>query len=83
MKRNFFSIGISHPKHEVNQGTLWRHALSFGAAYCFTVGPRFTKQASDTPKAFRHIPMFNYATIDELVGGLPYDCPLVGVVDVR
>lgn len=75
----YFGIGLYHPKHEVNQGTLWRSAYAFGANFAFTVGRRFTRQASDTPKAYHHVPMFNFADLDDLIGHLPYDCMFVGV----
>ena len=78
-RRGYYGIGIYHPKHECNQGTLWRSAYAFGAAFVFTVGPRFTKQSSDTTAAWRHTPMLCFATIDDLASHLPHSCPLVGV----
>lgn len=75
----YFSIGIYHGKHEVNQDTLWRSAYAFGASFVFTIGQRFSRQASDTGKAYCNIPMFNFSTIDDLIEHLPYSCPLVGV----
>lgn len=77
--RGFAAIGISHPKNAVNVGTLWRTAAIFDAAFLFTIGRRFPKQASDTMKAWRHTPMFEFTDIEDLRGHLPYDCPLVGV----
>lgn len=78
-KRGYFGIGIFHPKFEVNQGTLWRSAFAFGASFAFTVGRRFTRQASDTSNSYRHVPTYNYHDIDDLVNHLPHSCPLVGV----
>ena len=78
-QRGFFAIGICHAKKEVNIGTLFRTAQSYGAAFVFTVGRRYKTQASDTTKAWRHVPLYHYATIDELVESLPYSCPLVGI----
>lgn len=43
-----------HAKKEVNLGTLMRSAFNFGAAYVFTVGRRYSEQASDTVRAVRH-----------------------------
>ncbi len=77
--RGFFGVGIYHPKHEVNQGTLWRSAFAFGANFAFTVGQRFKKQASDVPRAWHHVPMYHYRDLDDLVEHLPHDCMLVGV----
>lgn len=79
MKRGFYGIGIFHPKSECNQGTLWRSAWAFGADFIFTVGARFKKQASDTPKAHLHVPMYHYLDLADLMQHLPYNCPLVGV----
>ena len=64
--RGYFGIGVYHAKKDVNIGTLWRSAYIFGASFIFTIGRRFPKQASDTVKAFRHIPLFEYQTIEEL-----------------
>ena len=77
--RGFFEIGIFHGKSEVNIGTLWRSAIQLGAAGIFTVGRRYKMQSSDTCKAFRHIPLRHFATIDELVEALPHACPLIGI----
>jgi tRNA G18 (ribose-2'-O)-methylase SpoU len=72
-------VGIWHPKHECNQGTLWRSAYAFGASFIFTVGPRFAKQPGDTPRAWKHVPVFRFTDLEDLKQHLPYDCPLVGV----
>ena len=77
--RGYFGIGVYHPKTEVNIGTLLRSADAFGAAFVFTVGRRFRKQASDVWKSWRHIPVFEVADIDGLRRWLPFSCPLVGV----
>lgn len=78
-ERGYFGVGIFHPKFEVNQGTLWRSAFAFGADFIFTVGRRFTHQASDTPKSWMSVPMYHYLDMDDLVAHLPHACPLVGV----
>lgn len=75
----FFGIGVYHIKSEVNIGTLMRSAHAFGASFAFTVGRRYKKQASDTTKAWRHIPLFRFDTIESLKGNLPFGCSLVGV----
>lgn len=77
--RGWFAIGIEHTKTETNVGTLWRTAHSLGAAYVFTIGRRYHQQASDTTKAWRHIPLFHYATLDECLMARPHDALLVGV----
>lgn len=77
--RGFFGIGIIHGKSQPNLGTLWRSAHSFGADLLFTVGARYTPQASDTTKAWRHVPLFNFTDVDDLVAHLPFACRLIGV----
>jgi tRNA G18 (ribose-2'-O)-methylase SpoU len=77
--RGFFGIGIERSKTPMNVGTLWRSAGILGAAFIFTVGHRYPKQASDTIKAWRHIPLWTFDTLDDLYEHLPFDCQLVGV----
>jgi|SRR3990167_544904 len=78
--RGYFCVGIWQPKFEVNVGGVLRSAQSFGAAMVFTVGHRkYRKQASDTSKAFLHLPLVQFSGIDDLVAHLPHSCILVGV----
>jgi tRNA G18 (ribose-2'-O)-methylase SpoU len=79
MKRGYFGIGIYHPKTPVNMGTLWRSAQNFDASFMFTIGQRYQKQASDTTKAFRHIPLYNYKTFADFNRNRPYGCPLIAI----
>lgn len=76
--RGFFAIGIEHGKTLPNLGTLWRSANIFGAAFIFTVGARYKRQRSDTLKTPRHVPLFAFRDLDDLVEHLPDSCPLVG-----
>lgn len=78
--RGYCAIGIEHTKTEANVGTLWRSALAFDAAFVFTVGHRYHRQASDCA-AWRHLPLFHFDTLDDLRGHLPHDARLVGVED--
>lgn len=77
--RGFFEIGVWHPKTEVNVGTLWRSAWQMGAAGIFTVGQRYRSQASDTAKAWRHLPLRTYQDVDALWDALPHDAPVVAL----
>jgi tRNA G18 (ribose-2'-O)-methylase SpoU len=77
--RGYFGIGIVNGKTEANIGTLWRAAYLYEAAFVFTVGSRYKRQASDTPNTPRHTPLFEFQTVDDLIRHLPYGCPLVGV----
>lgn len=77
MKRGYFGIGIYHPKTTENIGTLWRSAHNFGADFIFTIGKRYQKQASDTTKAERHVPLYEYVTYEDFKNNLPKGCQIV------
>ena len=75
----YFGIGVYHPKYGVNIGTLWRSADIYGASFIFTIGRRYEKQASDTLKTWRRIPLWHFADFDDFHIHMPYNCPLVSV----
>ena len=77
--RGYFAVGVYRPKTEANIGTLWRTATLYGASLMFTVGHRYVRQASDTPKSWRHTPLMHFEDIDDLIAHLPYSAPLIGV----
>lgn len=78
--RGYFGIGVFHPKHEVNIGTMWRSAAALGATFTFQIGSRYNRQASDTVRAWRHLPHFVYPDIDSWYQhAIPYDCVPVAV----
>lgn len=77
MKRGYYGIGIYHPKTTENVGTLWRSAHNFGADFIFTIGSRYKKQASDTTKASRHVPLYEYDSIEDFKNHLPKGCEIV------
>ncbi|MDD3029814.1 MAG: RNA methyltransferase [Alphaproteobacteria bacterium] len=77
--RGYFGIGIFNGKTEQNIGTLWRSASILGASFIFTVGRRYSHQCSDTAKAPKHIPLFNYPTWDDFIEHIPSGCPIVAV----
>lgn len=79
MKRGFFGIGIQHTKMAENVGTLWRSASILGASFIFTIGKRYSKQASDTMSSWKHIPLYHYPDFEDFYKSIPYDCQLVGV----
>lgn len=78
-KRGYCGIGIEGAKTVANLGTLWRSAYTLGADFIFTIGDRYHPQASDTVKAYRHIPYFRYRDWEDFHDHIPYDCQLVGV----
>jgi tRNA G18 (ribose-2'-O)-methylase SpoU len=77
--RGYFEIGIYQGKTVMNLGTLWRSAYQLGAAGIFTIGQRMPMQASDTLKAYRHIPLRRFDTFEQFMNARPLDCPLIGV----
>jgi tRNA G18 (ribose-2'-O)-methylase SpoU len=79
MTRGYFEIGIVRGKCAPNVGTLWRSAYQLGAAGVFTIGKRYPIQASDTVKAWKHVPMREFADFDAFLAALPYSCPIVGI----
>lgn len=78
-KRGYFGIGIFHGKSSENLGTLWRSAAILGADFIFTIGKRYSKQASDTIHAVKHIPLFHYADYNDFLAHIPYNCPVCAV----
>lgn len=77
--RGYFGIGIYDWRHEENIGTLWRSALTFGADFIFTVGRPYKHQPSDTVKAPRHVPLYDYPTFERFAELMPRGAPLVAV----
>lgn len=77
--KGYFGIGCINMKNYINYGTLFRTAQIMGADFIFLIGKRFKKQASDTMKSWRHMPLFEYDTFDDFNKHRPYDCELIGV----
>lgn len=77
--RGFFAIGVSHPKTEHNIGTLLRSAHLYESAFVFTIGRRYRRQCTDTPKTPLHTPLLHFTDAQDLLDHLPHDAPLVGV----
>lgn len=77
MKRGYYGIGIYHPETIENLGTLWRSAHNFGADFIFTIGDRYHKQRSDTTKAYKHIPLWQFDTFDDFKKNLPNGAEII------
>ena len=77
--RGYCGIGIFDVKTDVNIGTLWRSAFAMGASHIFAIGKRYKAQASDTVKAHRHIPFFEYLTFEDFYEHIPKEARLVGI----
>jgi tRNA G18 (ribose-2'-O)-methylase SpoU len=78
-RRGYFAVGIWHPKNSANTGSLLRSAWLYGAAFVFTVGCRYDRQASDTVSTPHAVPLLHFASITDLAAHLPWSAALVGV----
>jgi len=78
-ERGYFGIGIYNPKTKHNLGTLWRSAYQMGASFIFLIKSRYKVQCSDTYKAYRHIPLFQFKDWKAFKTSRVYDCPVVAV----
>ncbi len=78
-KRGYFGIGCLNMKNGINYGTLFRTAKIMNANFIFLIGRRFKKQASDTVKSWRHMPLFEYKDFEDFNSHCPYNCDLVGI----
>jgi tRNA(Leu) C34 or U34 (ribose-2'-O)-methylase TrmL len=72
--RGYWGIGIVNGKFSVNAGQLLRSGLCFGANFLFTVGCRFSKQPTDTTNAEKHIPLFEFSDIEDMLKHRPNGC---------
>lgn len=77
--RGYYGIGIERGKSPLNIGTLWRSAFVYGAAFIFTIGKRYPHQASDTLNTWKHVPLYEYADVDDFALHRPIECPLIVV----
>ncbi len=78
-KNGYFGIGCLNMKTHFNYGTLFRTAQIMEAGFVFLIGKRFKKQASDTMKSWRHMPVFEYEDIGDFNNHRPYGGRLVGI----
>jgi tRNA G18 (ribose-2'-O)-methylase SpoU len=79
MSRGHVGIGFCNLKNSVNLGTLYRTAYCLGVNYIFIVGKPYKTQKSDTPKAWRTIPLFEYRDFEHFRETLPKETYLIGV----
>lgn len=79
-KRGYVGVAIYHPKTSNNVGSLWRTAHLLGVNFFATIGKRYRYQSSDTTKASRHIPLFEFESFEQFKANcIPYDCQLIAV----
>jgi tRNA G18 (ribose-2'-O)-methylase SpoU len=80
----YFTCGVVGAKHGHNLGTLWRSAYQLGAAGIFVVAERgaagsLHKEAADTTKAWRRIPMCQHEDWNAFAAAQPLGALLVAV----
>ncbi len=75
----FFGIGLQNGKTPENLGVLWRTAQNLGASFIFTIGKRYSKQASDTHNAVKAMPYYHYESFSDFTSNLPKGVRIVGV----
>lgn len=75
----FFGIGIQNGKTPENLGVLWRTAQNLGASFIFTIGKRYTNQASDTHNVVKSLPYYHYKNFDSFFEHLPKGVRIVGI----
>lgn len=75
----YFEIGVFHPKHETNIGTLWRSAYQLGANGIFTIGKRYKRQTSDTVNYLAQLAVKEYTSFEEFYRTIPSEVQLVAI----
>ena len=79
MSRGYIAIGIYGVKTPENLGTLWRSADLLGASLIFTVGARYSTQATDTSKARQSIPLVHFDSLEQMRKAKDPSVPLIAV----
>lgn len=81
MSRGFAAIGLDRCKCTANLGGVLRAAQCYGAASVALSGGRMGKYATDTMKAYRHIPCIE---VDDLLRVTPFGAiPVVVEITAR
>ncbi len=78
--RGYFGIGSERISKAMNLGAVLRTGHAFGASFAFTIGAHhraFEVDRADTAKSDQHLPLYEWASVEELL--LPKACVLVGV----
>ena len=74
-----FCIGVENLKNGINLGAILRGAHNFGASMVFTVGRPYVRQASDTLKSYKHIPLLRFLSWEDYKESAPFAWIPVGV----
>lgn len=74
---SFSCIGLYEPKFDSNVGGVLRAAHVYGSSLVVVSGKRFKNEATDTTKAYRHVPLITKA--QDLFDHLPSGCVPVAI----
>lgn len=74
--RGYAAIGLDRTKTPTNLGGILRAAGCYGAALVLLSGGRMGKYATDTSKAWKHVPCME---VDDLLAHTPFGCYPVAV----
>lgn len=67
--RGFAAIGLDRPKNTANLGGVLRAAGVYGASMVAVAGDRMGRFATDTMKAYKHMPCIN---VDNVLDAVPF-----------
>ena len=74
--RGYSAIGLDNPKTASNVGSALRASWCYGASMLAISGTRAVRSCTDTPKAYRKLPVLR---VDDLRSVIPFDCVPVAV----
>jgi len=69
-------IGLDNPKTSINVGHVLRAASVFGVRLVAVSGKRYRPSPTDTPRAFRYIPLLHTEDLHQVI---PFGCVPVAV----
>jgi len=78
--RGFSAIGLHMPKTPENIGSALRAAYCYNAKMMAVAGRRYHGHPTDTPKAYRHLPLLQVECLRQVV---PRDCIPVAIDIVK
>ena len=76
-ERGYAIVALDQPKCAANVGGVLRAAHAYGARMVVIGGDRYQRSATDTTKAWKHIPVLEVG--DDVLSGLPVGCVPVAV----
>lgn len=77
--KGYFGVGIFMNKYDDNLGLLFRTGYALGASFVYTIGTRYHKPATDTPKSWKGIPAYNYKDFDDFKNKTPLGAEIVAI----